>query len=52
MLSHTRRAMRAAGRAHLVDAPGLTLFPGASLMVVAIGFTLLGGGLRDRLSPR
>ncbi len=45
-------AMLDAGRAHLVDAPHLTLFPGASIAVVVIGFNLLGDGLRDWLSPR
>jgi peptide/nickel transport system permease protein len=41
-----------AGRAHRVDAPHVTLFPGASIALVAIGFNLLGDGLRDWLSPR
>jgi peptide/nickel transport system permease protein len=45
-------AMLDAGRAHLVDAPHLTLFPGASIALVVIGFNLLGDGLRDWLSPR
>jgi peptide/nickel transport system permease protein len=45
-------AMLDAGRAHLVDAPHLTLFPGAAIALVVIGFNLLGDGLRDWLSPR
>jgi peptide/nickel transport system permease protein len=40
------------GRAHLLDAPHLTVFPGALLAVVVLGFNFLGDGLRDRLDPR
>ena len=36
-------------RAH---APHVTLFPGASIALVVIGFNLPGDGLRDWLSPR
>jgi ABC-type dipeptide/oligopeptide/nickel transport system permease subunit len=39
-------------RADLVDAPRLTLFPGASITLVGIGCSLPGDGLRDWLSPR
>jgi peptide/nickel transport system permease protein len=45
-------AMLDAGRAHLLDAPHLTLFPGLAIALVVIGFNLLGDGLRDRISPR
>jgi hypothetical protein len=45
-------AMLDAGRAHRVDAPHLTQFPGASIALVVRGFNLLGDGLRDWLSPR
>ena len=48
----TPGAMLDAGLAHLVDAPHLTLFPGASIALVVIGFNLPGDGLRDWLSPR
>jgi peptide/nickel transport system permease protein len=40
------------GRAHLLDAPHLTIFPGVFLALVVLGFTFLGDGLRDRLDPR
>lgn len=40
------------GRAHLLDAPHLTIFPGVFLAVVVLGFNFLGDGLRDRLDPR
>ncbi|MFN2447109.1 MAG: nickel transporter permease [Vicinamibacterales bacterium] len=40
------------GRAHLLDAPHLTVFPGLCLAIVVLGFNFLGDGLRDRLDPR
>jgi peptide/nickel transport system permease protein len=40
------------GRAHLLDAPHLTVFPGICLAIVVLGFNFLGDGLRDRLDPR
>jgi peptide/nickel transport system permease protein len=40
------------GRAHLLDAPHLTVFPGLCLAVVVLGFNFLGDGLRDRFDPR
>ena len=40
------------GRAHLLDAPHLTVFPGIFLALVVLGFNFLGDGLRDRLDPR
>jgi peptide/nickel transport system permease protein len=39
------------GRAHLIDAPHLTIFPGLAIAVVVLGFNFLGDGLRDRLDP-
>jgi peptide/nickel transport system permease protein len=45
-------AMLDAGRAHLIDAPHLTLFPGISIALLVIGFNLLGDGLRDYLDPK
>jgi ABC-type dipeptide/oligopeptide/nickel transport system permease subunit len=41
-----------AGRALLVDAPQLTVFPGAASEPGVIGFDLPGDGLRDWLPPR
>lgn len=40
------------GRAHLLDAPHLTIFPGLCLALVVLGFNFLGDGLRDRLDPK
>ena len=40
------------GRAHLLDAPHLTVFPGVFLALVVLGFNFLGDGLRDRFDPK
>jgi peptide/nickel transport system permease protein len=40
------------GRAHLLDAPHLTIFPGAAIALLVLGFNFLGDGLRDALDPR
>jgi peptide/nickel transport system permease protein len=39
------------GRAHLLDAPHLTIFPGIAIAVLVLGFNFLGDGLRDALDP-
>jgi peptide/nickel transport system permease protein len=39
------------GRAHLLDAPHLTVFPGLAIALLVLGFNFLGDGLRDRLDP-
>jgi peptide/nickel transport system permease protein len=39
------------GRAHLLDAPHLTIFPGLAIAMLVLGFNFLGDGLRDRLDP-
>jgi len=39
------------GRAHLLDAPHLTIFPGLAIAFLVLGFNFLGDGLRDRLDP-
>ena len=39
------------GRAHLLDAPHLTIFPGIAIAVLVLGFNFLGDGLRDYLDP-
>ena len=36
------------GRAHLLDAPHLTIFPGLAIALLVLGFNFLGDGLRDR----
>jgi len=40
------------GRAHLLDAPHLTLFPGLALALLVLGFNFLGDGLRDLADPK
>ena len=40
------------GRAHLLDAPHLTIFPGLAIAVLVLGFNFLGDGLRDVTDPR
>ncbi|MEN3338349.1 MAG: peptide/nickel transport system permease protein [Acidobacteriota bacterium] len=41
-----------AGRAHLFDAPHLTIFPGLAIALLVLGFNFLGDGLRDRIDPK
>src|SRR6478752_7009543 len=41
-----------AGRAHLFDAPHLTVVPGVAIAVLVLGFNFLGDGLRDRIDPK
>lgn len=45
-------AMLSNGRAYLLAAPWLTLFPGLAIMLVVLGFNLMGDGIRDALDPR
>lgn len=45
-------AMLARGRSYVFSAPHLVIFPGIALMLVVLGFNLLGDGLRDVLDPR
>ena len=40
------------GRGYLHDAPWLVIVPGLAIGITAIGFNLLGDGLRDALNPR
>ena len=44
--------MLSGGRAHILDAPHLTLVPGLAIALLVLGFNFLGDGLRDRLDPR
>jgi peptide/nickel transport system permease protein len=39
-------------RAHLLDAPHLTIFPGLAIALLVLGFNFLGDGLRNRLDPK
>jgi len=41
-----------AGRAHLFDAPHLTIVPGVAIALLVMGFNFAGDALRDRLDPR
>lgn len=45
-------AMLSAERNQVFSAPHLVFFPGLAIMVVVLGFNLLGDGLRDALDPR
>jgi peptide/nickel transport system permease protein len=40
------------GRAHLLDAPHLTIFPGLAIALLVLGFNFIGDGLRDLTDPR
>jgi peptide/nickel transport system permease protein len=44
--------MIAEGRQYLHQAPWMIMAPGAAIALTAIGFNLLGDGLRDALNPR
>lgn len=44
--------MVAEGRAYLHQAWWMIVAPGAAIALTAIGFNLLGDGLRDALNPR
>jgi peptide/nickel transport system permease protein len=39
-------------RRFLATAPWLVLFPSVAIIISAIGFNLLGDGLRESLDPR
>jgi peptide/nickel transport system permease protein len=45
-------SMLSTSRAYLDFAPWYSIFPGAAIMVVVLGFNFLGDGLRDILDPR
>jgi len=45
-------AMLSQGRMYVQSAPWLALAPGLCIMVMVMGFNLLGDQLRDRLDPR
>jgi peptide/nickel transport system permease protein len=40
------------GIAYIFTAPWLILFPGLTILVISLGFNLLGDGIRDILDPR
>jgi peptide/nickel transport system permease protein len=45
-------AMIAVGRNHILDQWWYSAFPGLAILVTAIGFNLLGDGLRDLIDPK
>jgi len=45
-------ALVSTGREYARTAPWLMAFPGIAIMVVVLGFNLLGDGLRDALDPK
>ncbi|MBC7098453.1 ABC transporter permease [Candidatus Bipolaricaulota bacterium] len=45
-------AMVAEGRAFMLTAPHVALFPSLAITLTVMGFNLLGDGLRDALDPR
>lgn len=45
-------AMVAMGRKYLMDQPWLATFPGLAILLTAVGFNILGDGLRDILDPK
>lgn len=45
-------AMAYVGKSFLLQAWWMSLFPGLAIMLVVLGFNLLGDGLRDALDPR
>ena len=45
-------AMLSTGRNYLTSSPQLVTIPGLAILLVTIGFNLLGDGLRDALDPR
>ena len=44
--------MLSGGRAHLLDAPHLTLVPGLAIALLVLGFNFVGDGLRDFADPK
>jgi len=44
-------AMLSEGQNYLASAPQLMIYPGAAITIAALGFNLLGDGLRDVLDP-
>ncbi len=44
--------MLTSGREYMRNAPWIRTFPGPAILLAALGFNLLGDGLRDALDPR
>jgi len=45
-------AMLDSGRAYMISAWWISVFPGVAIMIAVLGFNLLGDGVRDLLDPR
>ena len=45
-------AMISTGRAFMLDAWWVATMPGLAIVIVSLGFNLLGDGLRDVLDPK
>ena len=45
-------ALISAGREYIRTSPHLALYPGLAIMIIVLGFNLLGDGLRDTLDPK
>ena len=45
-------SMLQTGRNYMVRSPWVAVFPGLAIVVIVLGFNLLGDGLRDVLDPR
>jgi peptide/nickel transport system permease protein len=45
-------SMLGRGRGSVFTAPHIVIFPGIAIMLLVLGFNLLGDGLRDSLDPR
>jgi peptide/nickel transport system permease protein len=45
-------SMLGRGRGSVFTAPHIVIFPGIAIMLMVLGFNLLGDGLRDSLDPR
>jgi peptide/nickel transport system permease protein len=44
--------LTSAGISYVGTAPWLVIFPGLTILIIALGFNLLGDGIRDVLDPR
>jgi peptide/nickel transport system permease protein len=44
--------LAAAGYGHIFEAPWLIVFPGLTMLIIALAFNLVGDGLRDVLDPK
>ncbi len=45
-------ALLGAGRQYLIEAPYLSFFPGLFIVLLVLGFNLVGDGLREALDPK